>query len=291
MPNSHVVQGAGLWEAPPADRTTISNPATEAPMPQSRLLAYGVSLLLVIVATGAAFTFADRVGAPNLTLIFVLPVIASATWFGWGPSLLATVAGVLAFDFFFTEPKYSLAIDSPNDIWSAALLLVIAIAVSAVAAESRRRERAARRSAEQAQAVQALAHAVIQTRSPVEIIAAAAAALNRIFYAPAVVFIQRDDMFEPGVSAGGAKITAAEIEAAKGALESGLRSRSDTYPFSKSTFDFWRVGNGEAGGCVIGVGPPSRGHDRPTATDPYIEIVGAYLAIGLEHPTSGAPRA
>lgn len=79
---------------------------------------YGAALLFVALAAGFAFTVEDRVGAANLTLIFVLPVIGAATLFGWGPSLLATVAGVLAFDFFFTEPKYSLVIASPSDVWA-----------------------------------------------------------------------------------------------------------------------------------------------------------------------------
>src|SRR5271154_1858389 len=85
----------------------VSDSLTAAPGRLSRITQYAVSLLFVAVATGFAFIVERLVGAPNLTLIFVLPVIAAATAFGWGPSLVATVASVLAFDFFFTEPRYS----------------------------------------------------------------------------------------------------------------------------------------------------------------------------------------
>ncbi|HUN97144.1 MAG TPA: DUF4118 domain-containing protein [Bradyrhizobium sp.] len=95
--------------------------------------------MLVALATGLAFLAQRLISAPNVTLIYVLPVIISATLFGWDPSLLTVVVGVVAFDFFFTEPYYSLTITSPSDIWAAVVLFVIASIVTSVAAESRRR--------------------------------------------------------------------------------------------------------------------------------------------------------
>ena len=249
---------------------------------------YGTSLLFVALATGFAFIVEDRIGAPNLTLIFVLPVIAAASAFGWGPSLVATIAGVLAFDFFFTEPKYSLAIASPSNVWAAALLLVIAAIVSAVAAETRRRRLAAQRAAEQAQALQTLAHAVIQARPEREIVAAAATALNQIFRAPAVIFTRREGAFRPAASAGGATVTTADEEAAIGARDSRLPTRADNYPYPASDFDFWPVVSPEDCRCVLGVNFMARG--RPAAADRFIEIVGAYLAAALARPAASGDR-
>ena len=245
---------------------------------------YGASLLFVAVATGFGFAVEPLVGAPNLTLIFVLPVIAAATAFGWGPSLFATVLSVLAFDFFFTEPRYSLVIASAADIWAAALLLVIATIVSAVAAESRRREQAARQAADQALALQALAHVVIQSEPRPEILSAAATALTRIFGAPSVVLMPWAGELQSVASAGGATLTDADDEAAKGALETRLHTRAEDYPYNKSAFDFWPVETRTGRGCVIGVGFIASGRPRPAAPDRFIEIVGAYLAAALERP-------
>ncbi|MGZ6004499.1 MAG: DUF4118 domain-containing protein, partial [Caulobacteraceae bacterium] len=150
-----VAQGAG------------GTPQAGAPA-QPLALQYGISLLLVALATGAAFSVNQRLAAPNLTLVFVLPVMAAATFFGWGPALIAVAASVLAFDFFFTAPYYSLRIASPSDLWATALLLVIAAIVSTLAAESRRRTREALRAAEQAQALQSVAHLVIGARPQAE---------------------------------------------------------------------------------------------------------------------------
>jgi K+-sensing histidine kinase KdpD len=242
---------------------------------------FGAALLFVAVATGCGFILEPLIGAPNLTLVFVLPVLAAATLFGWGPSLVATIASVLAFDFFFTEPRYSLAIARPADIWAAGLLLVIAAVVCTIAAESRRRERAARRAADQAEALQGLAHLVIHASPTPEILAGAATALHLIFRAPSVVFLQLAGALRPIASAGGATITEAEVEAASGVVETRLPARADTYPYHRSSFDFWPVETTDGRACVIGVGFVQAGQTRPATPERFIEIVAAYLATTL----------
>ena len=77
------------------------------------LAQYGVSLGLVAAATFLAFVANTVVPAPGLTLIFVLPVVIAGTAFGLGPSVAATLAGVLAFDFFFTQPIYTFRMTRP----------------------------------------------------------------------------------------------------------------------------------------------------------------------------------
>jgi len=282
MPDFLVSEPAPL----PADAEAGAGlPARLTPIAQ-----YAASLALVALATGAAFILEGPIGSRNLTLIYVLPVIAAATGFGWGPSLFATVCSVLTFDFFFTEPKYSLVIASPADVWAAGLLLVIATVVSAVAAASRRRELAAREAAAQAQALQALAHVVIEAGSWPAIAAAAAAALHAIFHAPSVIFMQGQGELRAVSTAGGARITPAEDEAAKWVLSAHLPARAEAYPFQASSFDFWPVGAATERRCVIGVGFTSAGRRRPAEADRFAEIISAYLAaaLGRESEDAGA---
>ena len=257
----------------------LAESADKRPLPVAAQ--YGSALVFVAIATGCGFALDPLIGAANLTLVFVLPVMAAATAFGWGPALVATVASVLAFDFFFTEPRYSLTIASPADIWSAGLLLVIAASVSTIAAQARRREMAARWSTEQAQALQALAHAVIEAAPRDEILAAAAIALNRIFRAPSVIFVHENGGVRADASAGGGAITRAEEEATKGVFETRLPARADTYPYEKSTFDFWPVQTPDALAGVVGVSFLQARRSRPADPGRFIEIVAAYLAIAL----------
>jgi len=242
---------------------------------------FGITLLLVAAATLLAFVVDHIVAAPNLTLIFVLPVVVAATFFGWGPALLAAIAGVLAFDFFFTQPYYSLRISSPSDLWAAALLLVIAAIVSTVAAESRRRAAEARRAAERAGALQALAHAVIEGQPRSDIVSAAASALYRIFKAPAVVLVEENGGLTPEAVAGGPELTQAVKDAAKGAMTNHVHARGDTYPYDQSPFDFWPVTT--PGGCrlVFGVDFSRSQEDRPRSPEQFVDVVAGYLAAAL----------
>ena len=240
-----------------------------------------MALVFVALATGLAFLVQHLISAPNVTLIYVLPVIISATLFGWGPSLLAVAVGVIAFDFFFTEPYYSLTMTNPSEIWAAVLLFVIASIVTSVAAQSRRRAMEAREAAERAQALQALAHTVIEGRSQSQILQAAATALHQIFRAPAAILMQCENRFEAVATAGSAQITEADREAARGALSSHENTRGDTYPYVGAYFDFWPISTPAGCNCVLGVDFVHAARERPHSPEQTIEVIAAYVAAAF----------
>ncbi|HTX48289.1 MAG TPA: DUF4118 domain-containing protein [Caulobacteraceae bacterium] len=248
---------------------------TGAPRRPSSLTRHALSLLMVAATVVVAGAVQAGLQIHGLTLFFVLPVVISATSFGWGPSITATIAGVLAYDFFFTEPKFSLAIASPADICDAALLFVIAAIVSAVAAQGRRRAVAARRAAEQADALRALAHAVVQRRPEAEVASAAAAALQRAFDATAVVFGERDGRLTLIARAGAPRLGEADEAAARAAAASGVPVRAGAYPAEEAGFDFWPVA-GAGRNLVVGV--DAVGASRPARSEALIDLVIAYLA-------------
>lgn len=245
---------------------------------------YLVSLLMVGAAVLIAFVVAQLITFPNLSLIFVLPVMIAGVAFGWGPSLAAVAAGVLAFDFFFTAPYYSFRIASPSDIWAASLLLVIAAIATTVAAQSRRRAVEAAHAAERAEALQALAHVVIGGRPRPEVLQAAARTLQQVFHAPAVIFLQQPGALHTAAMAGAPQITAADEAAAAGALRDHLHVRAETYPHDQSEFEFWPVATSAAPGCVIGVDFSRAERDRPEKPERFVDVVAAYLAAALEAP-------
>jgi two-component system sensor histidine kinase KdpD len=261
--------------------TRIRDPLAIPSPPLPLAAQYGLSLLFVALATVLALLVQKLISALNLTLIYVLPVIVAASLFGWGPSLLAVVTGVAAFDFFFTAPYYSLAIDDPSEIWAAVLLLIIGSIVTSVAAESRRRALEAAKAAERAEALGALAHAVIECRPQREILQAAASALYRIFGAPAAVLLYRDDAIDALATAGGAEVTQADKDAARGALSSHLNTRGETYPYDQTYFDFWPVSTPAGCNCVLGVDFAHSARERPPSPEKLVEVVAGYVAAAL----------
>src|SRR5215510_14046225 len=100
---------------------------------------YLASVAMTAIATVVAIGVDSKVNIPNLSLVFVIPVIVAGVSLGLGPSLCAAILGALAFNFFLTEPRYSLVIDDPSNIWAMALLFVVGLIVSGVAFTSHRR--------------------------------------------------------------------------------------------------------------------------------------------------------
>jgi K+-sensing histidine kinase KdpD len=253
-----------------------SRPATEAdrlPLAVQYLLALGA----VVFAVAAGLGLEVVIPPAGLTLLFVLPVVATAVAFGWRVSMAAAVAGALAFDFFFTEPRYSLAIASPADIWSVALLLVIGAMVSTLGARARRQALDARRAAAKAQALQALAHAVVAGASREEVLARAARSLNALFAAPAAILTRTPDGMKARASAGGAALTLADRAAAGAALDLGAATHGGAYPTDRARFDFWPVTlpGGEA--LAVGVDFTRAEDGRSADVQGQVEAVCGYL--------------
>lgn len=254
------------------------SPGRDADAPMPLALQYGVTLAMVAGVVVLAEVFEALVSSANVTLFFVLPVVVSATSFGWGPALTASLTGALAFDFFFTEPKFSFAIASPGDISDAVLLLAIAAIVSTVAADSRRKALEARRAAERANALRSLAHAVTKLRSEAEIARAAAVALNQIFRAPAAIFGVDGGRLELIASTGPSQPSEADENAARVAVASHVPTRATAYPTDDASFDFWPISAGTGCSFVLGIDFIHSREARPVAPDPFVEMVGGYLA-------------
>lgn len=242
------------------------------------VVGYVASVALVAAAGLAAFVVDHIIAAPNLSLVFVVPVIVSAMAFGWGPSLASALLSVAVFDFFFVQPLYTFRVADPTDLWALGLLLVVAAIASTVAAESRRRALAATRSAEQAEALHALAHAIIKSEPAEAVVRTAAESLGRIFDAPAVILAERAGRLTPVAASRGASPTPADLEAARWSLENARPTRGETYPFDQADFDFWPVLTPANRRLVLGVRLTGAAGGRPAVPDRNVELVAGYLA-------------
>ncbi len=254
----------------------------ERSAPLSAFARYGLALALLAAATLAAVLFDQLTHAPNLSLVFVLPVVIAGASLGWGPALTAAVGGSLAFNFFLIAPRYTLRVASPENVWAVVLLLATAALVSAVAGQSRRRAEVAWQAADQALALQALARSLIGAARRPDIAAAAAEALGRMFGAPAAILLDTGEGMEVAAKTQGADLTAIDLEAASWALASRLPTRAGAYPVEQAGFDFWPVMSSQRQGAAIGVQLERAPDGRPEAAERLIDIVRGYVAVALD---------
>ena len=245
----------------------------------SELARYLASIAMTAAATIMAVGVDSKVTIPNLSLIFVVPVIIAGSSLGLGPSFCSAILGALAFNFFLTEPRYSLAVDDAANIWAIGLLFVVGLIVSGVAFTSRQRATEAELLRKQAAVLEGYSRDIVAADNTNAIVSITSRALAALFQVPVVVMLFTEDRVVSLEQAGGVEPREAELEAARSSLETGTVVRSDVYPNLASRFDFWPVVATEGQNAVIGLAfDPD---ERPSAPDLLVNIVARVLALVL----------
>ncbi len=129
----NVIAGDELPAGPVAKNVvqTAERPAPFDPRP------YLAALAIVAVGLGAAKLIQPFFGIENVDLVFLTAVISVAVRFGLLPSLFASVAASLCYNFFFLPPVYTFTITDPTNVAAFFFFMLIAILVSNVAARVR----------------------------------------------------------------------------------------------------------------------------------------------------------
>lgn len=247
----------------------------------SEVVRYLASFAMTAVATVVAVGVDSTVTIPNLSLVFVVPVIIAGVSLGLGPSLCSAILGALAFNFFLTEPRYSLAVDDPANIWAIGLLFVVGLIVSGVAFTSHRRATEAALLRRQASVLQGYSRDLVAADNTKAIVSITSQALAALFQVPVVVMLVSEDMVVSLVErVGDVEPQEAELEAARSSLATGTVVRAGVYPDLASRFDFWPVNTAEGQNAVIGLAfDPD---ERPSTPDALVDIVRSILALVLD---------
>ena len=241
---------------------------------------YLASFAMTAVATAVAVGLDSKLTIPNLSLVFVVPVIIAGVSLGLGPSLCSAILGALAFNFFLTEPRYSLAVDDPANVWAIGLLFVVGLIVSGVAFTSHRRAAEAALLRRQVTVLQGYSRDLVAADNTKTIVSITSKALAALFQVPVVVMLVTDATAVLLERAGDIEPQKAELDAARSSLATGTVVRGGIYPDLASRFDFWPVKTPEGQNAVIGLAfDPD---ERPAAPDALVEIVGSFLALVLD---------
>lgn len=117
---------------------------------------YALSLVFVVLASLIG-TFTQRyLSSINLLMLYLLSVVLVALYLGRGPSILASVVGVLAFDFFFVPPHLRLAFTDAGYLLTFVVHLVVGLVVSTMTSQAREQARSARQREAETAALYAL---------------------------------------------------------------------------------------------------------------------------------------
>ena len=105
---------------------------------------YGAAIAAVLLMTGAIAAVPQSTSISNVSMLYLIPVLASASLLGRGPSVAASILAFVAFDALFVQPRYTLLVADPAEWVALLLFLATAIITSELAGGQRRQAREAR---------------------------------------------------------------------------------------------------------------------------------------------------
>lgn len=104
---------------------------------RAQILPYGVALLSDAIALLVTWLLQPLL-APTVFALFYPAVMISSLYGGLVPGLFASVLAGLATSYFFLPPYYSLALDTPNDLFRLIVLVAVAIMICGLSSRYRR---------------------------------------------------------------------------------------------------------------------------------------------------------
>jgi len=246
----HVIAGETIEGEPIPKKTVRAAERDETADPQP----YGLALLAVAIALGFAELIRPWFGVENVDLVFLTAVVSVAVRLGLWPSLLASVAASLCYNFFFLPPIYSFTITGPTNIAAFILFILVAVIASSVSVRGRTEAAAAVDRARTTESLYSFSRKLAGTGTLDDVLWATAYQTALMLKVRVVLLLPENGMI--AVKAGYPPediLDDADLAAAKWAWENDRAAGrgSDTLPGAKRLFLPMRTGRGAVG--IMGI--------------------------------------
>jgi two-component system sensor histidine kinase KdpD len=142
---------------------------------------YAAGVTVVVMAAVVAWTLFGRRQIADVVMTFLLGIVVVSTRFGYGPSLLAAVLSVVAFDFVFVPPYFSLAVSDFSHGVTFGVMFLVAVVISGLTQRIRDQADSARRDERRIASLFALSRELNVGTSRSDLLEAAARHVRELF--------------------------------------------------------------------------------------------------------------
>jgi two-component system sensor histidine kinase KdpD len=154
---------------------------------------YGYASAVVLACTGMSWLMSPYFGQANLIMVYLFGVALVATRWGRGPSALASLLSVAAFDFFFIPPYFSFAVSDIQYLLTFTVMLVVALLISRLAAHKSRQAEAAGIREQRTAALYAMSRVLATERGITNLASVASRHIHEVFDCQVAVFLPDRD--------------------------------------------------------------------------------------------------
>jgi two-component system sensor histidine kinase KdpD len=248
----------------------------------ARPLHYLWSAAVVAACSLVCLAMFGRFDRSNLVMVYLLGVAFVASRLGRGPSALAAVLSVAAFDFFFVPPHLTFAVADSQYVVTFAVMLMVSLLISTLAAQVRAQADAARQRERRTQVLYATSRDLGAARTAEEVAQVASRHVSDVFRGPAGIFTPGPDGALRATSGAAPAEGSREAAVAQWAFDHGKPAGlgTDTLPGASAVYLPLRGTQAVLG--VLGVRPdPEVLPLRPDQVD-VLEALARQAASGLE---------
>ncbi|QFY43826.1 sensor histidine kinase KdpD [Candidatus Methylospira mobilis] len=139
----------------------------------SKKTGYIWALLVTLVSTLLARLMFERFELANLAMVYLLGVVYIATRYGRGPSVLASVLGVVMFDLFFVTPSYTFSVSDTQYLFTLVAMLTVAMLVSHLMANVRSQAKVASHRERRATVLYAISKELASSQTEADVVSTA----------------------------------------------------------------------------------------------------------------------
>ncbi len=220
---------------------------------------YLFALGLVVISTLLGLTVRGGLEPTNIVMLYLASVVVSAVFLGRGPSLLATVAGVLAFDFFLVPPYHTFVVDDTQYLVTFGMLFIVSFVISSLTAREREQAEAAIRRESQTSALYNLGRDLTSATDLKKVMEVIISNISQAFGREVVIFLSENGRLRPSASSPDYKPDENELAVAAWAFvhDQPAGRGTDTLPAASIRCLPLKTSNGLVG--VLGIHPKEAG--------------------------------
>lgn len=235
----------------------VRRPAAPAGGHQWRARDWLWSIATVVACTGVAAIMFPYFALADLAMVYLLGVVLAASRSGRGPTLLATLLSVAAFDFFFVPPYYSFAVSDIGYFVTFIVMFVVAFITSRLTLRVREQAEAARLRERRTAAFYHLSRELVREREVERLSDIAVKHISELFSSQVVILVPdgNGNLVIPITGPGTFALDQREFSVAQWAFDHRERAGlgTDTLPGAKALYLPLVAASGTVG--VIGILP------------------------------------
>jgi two-component system sensor histidine kinase KdpD len=243
-----------------------------------RWTGYLESLAVVVLCSLIAWPLSHWFGSAGVAMLYLLGVALVAMWWGIGPSLVASVLGVISFDFFFTPPVFSLELRDSFLIFTFLVMVVVGNVIGSLALRIKSQAAVARRHEQRVTAMYQLTRDLTDADTVESMVDRVVRNITASFEGEAMVLLPDEErrVASPALSGGDPAV-------AQWVLEHGSMAGlgTDVLPSTDLLFLPLKADRGVVG--VLGVRPRDKNLPHNPEQMLLLETLCRHAALAIEH--------